>query len=260
MGSTLFFVATHSIFGRELFKTDGTTSGTVLVKEIWSGAQTSNFPKSLAVVSNTLFFSAGTTNGYELWKSDGTTAGTSELKDVYPGSTASSPSDLINANGTLYFVAASPSVGRELWKSDGTNVGTVLVADNIRPGSSSSSIFELTVANNVLFFQADDFTTYGRELWTVNLAGGTGIPQLASAKDKVNVYPNPSNGIFTIKTDTEEETNVKIYNAMGTLIFEKNNHDQNTVIDIHDQPAGYYLLEVSSGNKTFTSKPIIINN
>ena len=68
----MFFVADNGINGFELWKSDGTASGTMMVKDIYSGSDY-NPPYDLTVVGNTLFFSADDgTNGRELWKSDGT--------------------------------------------------------------------------------------------------------------------------------------------------------------------------------------------
>ena len=51
---------------------DGTESGTVMVKNINSGSG-SSIPTYLTAVGNTLYFRAfDVTNGIELWKSDGT--------------------------------------------------------------------------------------------------------------------------------------------------------------------------------------------
>ena len=89
VNGTLFFNANDGTNGTELWKSDGTFAGTVIVKDINPGAGSSN----LAVLTNvngTLFFMANNgTNGYELWKSDGTAAGTMMVKDIYPGSSGS---------------------------------------------------------------------------------------------------------------------------------------------------------------------------
>ena len=66
MGSTLYFRADDGTNGDELWKSDGTASGTVMVKDINSGCSCSN-PNFLTAVGNTLYFEAyDTTNGYEL--------------------------------------------------------------------------------------------------------------------------------------------------------------------------------------------------
>src|SRR5262249_22645062 len=134
VNGTVYFAANDGTTGRELWKSDGTAAGTILVKDIWPGASGS-YPYSLTSVNGTLFMQAsdGTTGGY-LWKSDGTPAGTVLVKDILPGRGGSAPGAGCIAprasavvNGTLFFHANDGVHGRELWKSDGTAAGTILV-------------------------------------------------------------------------------------------------------------------------------------
>ena len=147
VGTTLFFRADNRSYGPELWKSDGTLTGTVMVKDISSGSDAS-LPRYLTNVNGTLFFSASDgsvdssandgINGRELWKSDGTEAGTVLVKDILAGSGDSSPRNLTNVNGILYFLANDGINGEELWKSDGTAAGTVLVKDILLGVASSS--------------------------------------------------------------------------------------------------------------------------
>ncbi|MDH3638961.1 MAG: S-layer homology domain-containing protein, partial [Gammaproteobacteria bacterium] len=163
VNGTLFFSANDGSIGNELWKSDGSASGTVLVKDI-NPAGTSD-PQSFALVNNTIYFSAfDGSSGRELWKSDGTASGTIRVRDI--SSMASSvPNKLTDVNGTLYFSADATGMGNdfELWKSDGTDIGTVLVK-NIAPSGNSSFLDNLTNLNGVLYFSVNDGST-GSELW-----------------------------------------------------------------------------------------------
>ena len=55
VGNTLYFRATDGTNGVELWKSDGTASGTVMVKDIRSGSGSSS-PADLTAVGNTLYF------------------------------------------------------------------------------------------------------------------------------------------------------------------------------------------------------------
>ena len=120
VNGTLFFSAGHTETGggklyRELWKSDGTEAGTVMVKDLNSGDP--GRPRSLTNVDGTLFFSAYDYGDNELWKSDGTEAGTIMVKDISPGERfASFPDHLTNVNGTLYFSANDHSHAR--WNKD----------------------------------------------------------------------------------------------------------------------------------------------
>jgi ELWxxDGT repeat protein len=132
VNGTLYFAALAPMVGAELWKSNGTAAGTVMVKDIRTGNGESSTPAQLVAVGSTLFFQADDgTNGRELWKSDGTGPGTTMVADINPGGDAfvnnEFPGIVVNANGTLFFVADDGTTGDELWKSDGTGPGTVLV-------------------------------------------------------------------------------------------------------------------------------------
>ncbi|MDD1474197.1 hypothetical protein MEO41_23205, partial [Dolichospermum sp. ST_sed4] len=87
---SLYFRADNGINGAELWKTDGTDQGTVLVKDIYTGVSNgsanSSYLSYLTVFNSSLYFSARDGNGAELWKTDGTDQGTVLVKDIYTGS------------------------------------------------------------------------------------------------------------------------------------------------------------------------------
>ncbi len=140
MDGTLYFVANDGSNGFELWKSDGTASGTVLVKDIHPSSNSN--PVNLTNVNGILYFKANDgSNGCELWKSDGTTAGTVLVKDIHPTGT-SDPKDLTSVAGILYYFGAdNGTTGSELWKSDGTPAGTILVKD-INSGQAKSFLRE----------------------------------------------------------------------------------------------------------------------
>jgi ELWxxDGT repeat protein len=157
------FSADDGVHGRELWKSDGSQTGTRLVKDIVPGDQSAS-PSQVTSVGPAVFFEAYTdAHGWELWVSDGTPAGTHLVKDIHPGMNWSEPYELTAVNGRLFFRADDGVHGYELWVSDGTSDGTRLVKD-IRPGSYGSGPRQLIDVDGVLFFRADD-GVHGRELW-----------------------------------------------------------------------------------------------
>jgi ELWxxDGT repeat protein len=174
LNGTLFFAADDGILGHELWKSDGTAEGTVLVKDIRPGGNSE--PADLTNVNGTLFFMANDgILGHELWKSDGTAEGTVLVKNINPGSGSSIPhtfsTSLTNVNGTLFFGASEGVFGRELWRSDGAEAGTVLVKD-INSGTESSihpHFLPLMNVNGTLFVSANN-GTLGEELWALNVS------------------------------------------------------------------------------------------
>jgi ELWxxDGT repeat protein len=100
--------------GNELWKSNGTSSGTTMVKDINSGGDSS--PQYLTAFGDSLYFSAIDANGRELWKSNGTSSGTTMVADINPGSGDGSPEGFTVGGHTLFFSADDGAHGAEPWK------------------------------------------------------------------------------------------------------------------------------------------------
>ena len=152
VGEQIYFRAYESHLGWELWKSDGTEAGTVLVKDINPGVLGS-FPYLLIELNGTLYFAASSGVESGLWKSDGTEGGTVQVDH------AGWIDQIANLNGTLWFFR-----GPELWKSDGTPSGTILVK-SVGAGLYDENLpFGLTYVNGNVYFAADD-GVHGYELW-----------------------------------------------------------------------------------------------
>jgi ELWxxDGT repeat protein len=165
LGNTMIFAGLGSdadnAQAHGLWRTDGTTAGTVLVSDIYPGAGWSA-PAELIAYKNALYFSATGTDGVRtLWRSDGSAAGTAPVR---AGTGAPiDPSHMRVVDGQLFFSAGDPAYGRELWRSDGSAAGTVLHQD-IAPGAVSSNAQPIAANGTHLFVQA--YTPQaGRELF-----------------------------------------------------------------------------------------------
>jgi len=298
--NSLYFIAIDGYgsgeHGKELWKTDGTEAGTVLVKDIYEGTSGSD-PDYLTVSGANLFFKANngwSINGNELWKTDGTT--TSMVKDINIGSESSYPGALVNHNDVLFFVAREATHGQELWKSDGTEAGTIMVKDAFT-GTDNSNIISIVsfgnvilygnsvdgnnklwksdgtesgtelfqdinypqnfyVHNTTLYFTASD-GLIGAELYKLNQSA-LAVDDVSKEFTKVTVFPNPTNGMVSLKIENQEIQHVKVYSVFGKEVMHidsKNNHSLEN-INLTPLSSGIYLLKIKTATHSFTRKVI----
>jgi len=92
--------------------------------------------------------------------------------------------------------------------------------------------------------------------------GYLGIAGIQRSAFKLNVYPNPSNGCFTIKATfaNSQQTTLNIKDVLGRSIFSKNYSSVSAINDqlnIVNAVQGIYFLSVMNGNETVVKKIIV---
>jgi ELWxxDGT repeat protein len=134
---TLYFAASDGVHGKELWKSDGTSAGTVMVKDLTPGAASSD-PEDLTAVLGHVVFRIP---AYKLGVSDGTDAGT------LTWTLFREPHDFFEVNGMFCFWSGV------LYRSDFQTDPTVV---------SPVPIWELVKMGNALYFTSDNGTTFYR--------------------------------------------------------------------------------------------------
>jgi len=79
-------------------------------------------------------------------------------------------------------------------------------------------------------------------------------------KNKVKIFPNPNNGIFTlyIFTESKENKHIEVYNILGYKIIEFDITKNSTDIDISSFPKGTYFIKIQVGDNLFVEKIIFL--
>jgi len=169
----LYFAADDGTHGRELWRTDGTPSGTALLADIVPGPLGSS-PSALALMDGRVLLAAHTPQfGTEPWVYEAT--GARMVADLETATDAggapfgSAPDGFTAINGRIVFAARSMSSdgGRELWATDpGATAGATRLLLDIRLGPSDglAGRFSPVRIGDALYFTADD-GTHGTEIW-----------------------------------------------------------------------------------------------
>ncbi|MEO8670463.1 MAG: hypothetical protein ABI411_04045 [Tahibacter sp.] len=162
-----FFFANTAANGNEPYVTDGSVAGTLLLKDIRPGGDSSVTSGLHARAGAMLFEANNGSIGNELWRSDGTPAGTVLLKEIVSGTAGISGVNMIAAaDGNMVYFANND----QLWKSDGSAAGSVLFRTfgsglalrNLAATSGSSLLFSAFVAGEEPY--ASDGTSSGTVL------------------------------------------------------------------------------------------------
>jgi hypothetical protein len=72
-----------------------------------------------------------------------------------------------------------------------------------------------------------------------------------------NVFPNPTNGVFTIELDVDREYDVMVYNFLGQLVFSTVTNTMFTTIDLSIFDKGIYTVELKDKNTIYSEKIIV---
>ncbi|MBC7864958.1 MAG: T9SS type A sorting domain-containing protein, partial [Bacteroidia bacterium] len=201
--------STVSGFGDELSISNGTSSGTSMLKDINSTGGFCDAPVwyfNNIIWNNKFYFIANDGNvGNELWESDGTAGGTQLVLDIYPGGN----------NGF-----GNSGVGDEA--------------------------FHPFVAGNKLFFVADNGVN-GFELWSFPAV--TASTPAVSEIENIKVFPNPTFSILTIETNASiNQSNFQLYDLLGRKIeaeFHQITQDKWTC-NLESLLNGIYTLHINS--------------
>lgn len=199
--------------GRQLFVTDGTEAGTVMLTKGTGGAE----PREFVEFNGNLYFTCqkSYTSVPQLWVTDGTVDGTYEIKEIENGY-VSTYSAIVYKN-KLYFSGFVESLGWELWVSDGTNQGTQLFNDiNVTEGIGSHP-HGFKIFKDNLYFIAND-GIHGNELWCTNgdstylvkdiFSGGGGLEY-----SELYVFRNK---LFFVASQNDNVLNSQLWVSNGT--------------------------------------------
>jgi len=171
IGDRMVFTAEEASSGEELWVTDGSPQGTLLLRDICPGTCSSS-PQLFATAAGPVFVFAYGADSGELWRTDGTRAGTVHLAKL-PSLPPTYPNQLLAVSSHAVFFVACDQAACEPWTSDGTPSGTGRIVD-LQPGGSSSNPSSFRVMGETLYFVAQ--TETGRGLWRSDgTAAGTSL-------------------------------------------------------------------------------------
>ena len=252
-----------------IFTTDGTTNGTVLVKEIPNAtyfgdngaADSETTPNSMRILNGKAYFLAN----LQLWATDGTTAGTTQIT-FNPAEYFDYQKRLVSQvfNNRLYYVQNTGPVNvKGIYSTDGTTSGIQFEAKSTNQNSNSllastlgmSALpTQLNTFGDSLYFSAG-YDNAAPSLWRLrnpNLATN----EFENKVTKIILFPNPTANNLNLKFESNlQNATAKIISITGQTVFEKQNLSGTEYnFDVSNLNSGMYIIQISDENKSYNSK------
>ncbi len=225
-GDRLYFPATDSSHGSELWSSDGTNM--TRITDIYPGTSSSN-PGLLTVFQDALYFLASDATGAGLWKYDGTNttrAGTLTLNTL---------NGFVVFNNNLLFGATTNGNDYEPWRYDGTNFALIASINTLH--TNTTPVF-WTTYHNAAYFYANDGMHNG-QLWSYD---GTNVNRLTSFGTQGGLYAFTFNDTLYF-TAAAQASDYELYRYDGTNISE--------VADLNPGITGSLPMPLSAYNNCY---------
>jgi hypothetical protein len=85
-----------------------------------------------------------------------------------------------------------------------------------------------------------------------------GVPNY-SIDNSVQVFPNPTRGNVNISVPNGVD-NIKVYNSIGSLVYNKDNDDRLVLLNLELNEDGLYYILISSEKGSITTKKVLVSS
>ena len=258
-------------------------SGTQVSDSSPTGQNSGTIATGANLTASTMPFNAELLNGYTvelngLWGSH--TSASSGILSMFTNSIAGENSLVVgNDAGGFSFAGDAPGNYEasliQVWKAVTNGSPMVDVEVDMSPISFSSyntvailksdilnftnaTVFEGTLNGNTLI--VPDVLFENGYYYTLGFGNVTSVEAIEDVNNELHVYPNPSNGQFTLEWQSNdfEDAQLVIRNMAGKAIYQGQlNSDQRQEINISGTAKGMYLVQIHTSDRIISKKVMI---
>ena len=182
---------------------------------------------------------------------DGKTSSVDTVHDSHFTTNSGCDSTVRTSLNVINLTSSLSQVGQTLHASNGSaDLYTwIRCEDNVVEGTSSSPVFapsqngryKVRLQKGGCSFETDCF-----DFFVDN------VSEFAARKNLV-IYPNPSNGIIHIETETEDILEISVYNSTGSQVFQQQYADKSIQFDLTNGLSnGMYLIRIRTADQMYS--------
>jgi len=96
------------------------------------------------------------------------------------------------------------------------------------------------------------------DTWSFKVSpNGVGVSEINNLKDDVLVFPNPTNGNFTLAFGDESFKTIEVYSALGKVISRQSTSKKTIALNLNNHPKGIYFIRVSQNTNSIVKRVIL---
>jgi len=150
----------------------------------------------------------------------------------------------LNAGRPVQYMGTDPSLGGHSWVCDGYNSSSYFHM-NWGWSGAEDGYFAVSALNPSPY----DFSQVVGAIMGIE-PDPTAVPEVSN-KVTINVYPNPSQGVFTFEIPAaQNNSDLRIYNAIGQEVYSTKVKSGNCQVNLSNQSRGVYLYRLLNENSS----------
>ncbi len=77
-------------------------------------------------------------------------------------------------------------------------------------------------------------------------------------RNSVSIYPNPSNGIFTVNNIPDQKLDIEVFDMLGNSVYKSRSSEKMITVDISKSAKGIYFVELTNAAGSKVTRKMVV--